>query len=283
MEMRARLKKKMALPAIIAAVFALAFFAALAALTEIEPFYPEASGEKIFTSMSLTMDYSHIDMGYIMLKHEGSQREMRVLITKDKERPTQYFLIGDGEYHVYPIAHGSGRYRFDVYENMGKGFAQMMSEVIDIEIPNEFSPFVMPNLYTNYTPESQAVLKANELFEGLTEDRDKVKAAWDYVTTHIVYDFDKAAKGQELQPYFPDVDATLAEGKGVCFDYSALFGAMLRSHGIPTQMIHGYLRAGNNPYHAWSNVYYDGEWHLMDSTYAAQQYPDSVYVVDLVH
>ena len=59
--------------------------------------------------------------------------------------------------------------------------------------------------------------------------------------------------------YMPDPDETLAEGKGVCFDYASLGAAMLRSLGIPTKVVTGYVSPGDL-YHAWIMVYADGEW-----------------------
>ena len=278
MERRVRLKKRVAFSAVIAAVFVMAFVAALAA---IEPFYPEASGEKVYTGKSLTMDYSHCNQGYVMIKHSGSKGDMRVQILKGRTQQAVFYIFGDDTYYVYPLTLSSGEYTINVLERVPNGAAQLMSEKITVELTDEFSPFVVPNIYTNYTPETRAVLKADELFEGLTEDRDKVNAAWEYMKANMVYDYVKATT-QKL-PYHPDVDAVMDAGMGICSDYSALFGTMLRSHGIPTQLQHGNLKPAGNQYHAWSNVYFDGEWHLMDSTFALQEYPASGYVLKEVH
>ena len=52
---------------------------------------------------------------------------------------------------------------------------------------------------------------------------------------------------------------TLASGTGICFDYASLGAAMLRSLGIPCQVITGYV-SPDDVYHAWNMVYIDGEW-----------------------
>ena len=46
-------------------------------------------------------------------------------------------------------------------------------------------------------------------------------------------------------------------GKGICFDYASLAASMLRSQGIPTKIIFGYV-APDNLYHAW-NMFYTEE------------------------
>ena len=59
--------------------------------------------------------------------------------------------------------------------------------------------------------------------------------------------------------YLPKLDSVLAAKKGICFDYASLGAAMLRSLGIPCQLITGYV-APDYIYHAWNMVYIDGEW-----------------------
>jgi transglutaminase-like putative cysteine protease len=79
--------------------------------------------------------------------------------------------------------------------------------------------------------------------------------------------------------YVPDVDAVLASGKGICFDFAALMTAMLRSLGIPTRLVVGFV---GDVKHAWIDVYsdtdgwinsiihFDGNtWNLMDPTFSA--------------
>ena len=80
------------------------------------------------------------------------------------------------------------------------------------------------------------------------------------------------------------MDETLATGKGICLDYSALMTAMLRSQQIPTRMEIGYA---GTAYHAWLSSYIDGvgwvnglihfdgtDWSLMDPTFAASNSAD---------
>ena len=71
----------------------------------------------------------------------------------------------------------------------------------------------------------------------------------------------------------------LKEKTGICFDYAALMAGMLRSQGVPCQLVVGYA---GKAYHAWINVwseekgwidgviYFDGEsWQRMDPTFAS--------------
>ena len=81
--------------------------------------------------------------------------------------------------------------------------------------------------------------------------------------------------------YMPDPDETLKSGLGICFDYASLTAAMLRSQGIPTKVIFGYV-SPNGVYHAW-NMFYTEEsgwvtvgfevagddWNRIDLTFSA--------------
>ena len=71
---------------------------------------------------------------------------------------------------------------------------------------------------------------------------------------HISYDYQKAASVQS--GYLPIPDATLASGKGICFDYAAVMTSMLRSLDIPTKLVIGYT---GGTYHAWVSVYLTGQ------------------------
>ena len=88
------------------------------------------------------------------------------------------------------------------------------------------------------------------------------------------------AKAASVQSgYLPDIDVTLAEKKGICFDYAALMAAMLRSQNVPVKLVVGWT---GSQYHAWINVwsesdgwvegmiYFNGQnWELMDPTFAS--------------
>ena len=94
--------------------------------------------------------------------------------------------------------------------------------------------------------------------------------------------------------YLPNVDQVVADKKGICFDYASVMAAMLRSQGIPTKLVTGYV-APNNAYHAWNEVwvegkgwvktgsiYFDGvSWTLMDPTFTSAG-KDSKYISNFI-
>ena len=139
------------------------------------------------------------------------------------------------------------------------------------------SPFLYPNQFCNFNANSAVVAKAAELTGGIADPLAKVQAVYRYAIDHISYDYQKAASVQS--GYLPVPDATLASGKGICFDYAAVMTSMLRSQDIPTKLVIGYT---GGTYHAWVSVYLSGQgwvdniiyfdgtnWRYMDPTFAS--------------
>ena len=113
-----------------------------------------------------------------------------------------------------------------------------------------------------YTAQSNAVKRAATLCDGLT-DAEKLEAVTGYLTRNLLYDYIKSVT--LTGSYTPDVDATLESGTGICLDFAALTACMLRSQGIPTQLVIGYA---DGAYHAWNLVLIDDEWQRVDITAA---------------
>ena len=132
--------------------------------------------------------------------------------------------------------------------------------------------------------------KAAELAAEATDSNDFITNVYKYVTSSVTYDREKAANIQ--QGYIPDPDEIFDSGKGICFDYASLAACMLRSQGIPTQIIFGYVGDSGDLYHAW-NMYYteesgwvavefevkEDEWNRLDLTFSANG-TDSEYIGD---
>lgn len=240
---------------------------------------PVASGEVVYGNDVVSIDASNTADGYVMIRYaEESGARIKTLITFPDGTTYQYNLTPAAAYAAFPLSGGSGTYSVGVYKNVeGTKYTTLYTAEVYAEIADAFAPFLQPNQYVNYSAESEAVLLAAELSTGLTDELDIVAAIYQYIITNITYDFDKAASVKS--GYLPDVDAVLASGKGICFDYAALMTAMLRSRGIPTKLAVGYP---GEIYHAWISVYtkesgwidsvifFDGTaWKLMDPTFAS--------------
>ena len=244
---------------------------------------PSAPGTAKKANSSTVIDYSNAKDGYVMVKWTGDEGKIKVLIKgptagKGVYDNYQYNLRTDGEYDVFPLSDGSGKYTIGVYKNTsGTQYATVQTATIDVKLSDEFAPFLRPNQYVTYVDGSATVQKAAEVCEGATENLDKVERVYNYVVNNVTYDKVKARTVKS--GYLPDVDKTLSTRKGICFDYAALMSAMLRSQKVPVKLVVGYT---GSVYHSWINVYsekdgwiegkiyFDGkDWKLMDPTFAS--------------
>lgn len=224
---------------------------------------PEASGTLTYEKAGVTVDASHADQGYVMFRCSGAEKRIKVCISLGDEK-YYYDLPADGAWVTFPLQMGSGTYAVRALEQVeGSSYAQIFSVPVSAELENELVPFTWPGQYVNYDADTDAVAWSFALCSALTDDGKKADALYDFVERHTSYDTEKAKTVQS--GYIPDVDETLWSGKGICFDYASLLGAMLRAQGIPAQVIFGYV-SPNDEYHAWNLVYTDGEWVLRDAT-----------------
>lgn len=227
-----------------------------------------------------TIDASHIEDGYVMVKYSGSASKIKVQIITPG-RTYNYDLNTDGRYEVFPLQAGNGSYKVWVMRNItGSSYSELYSVTLDVSLSSSFSPFLYPNQYIAYSAASAAVKKSFDLCAGASGDLAKIEAVYTYVTGHIKYDTDKAKT--VTSGYLPDVDDTLRTNNGICFDSSpALVTAMLRAQGIPTKLVIGTVSPGDLS-HAWNLIYTKekgwvavkiyfsgGTWKLMDATFGA--------------
>ena len=251
---------------------------------------PDASGKKVYGNNNLSIDASNITEGYIMVKYSGDADKAKLQITAPDDTVYVYTL-SIGSYVSFPLSGGNGKYKIDIlehaYDNM---YALVLSQDIKAEISDEFKPFLYPNQYVWFTPDSETVKYGIELSDHSSNDLDYVEQVYNYVIENITYDKELAANIPV--DYLPDIDQTMETKKGICFDYASLMASLLRSQGIPTKLVVGY---SGTAYHAWISVYlkeigwvdnileFDGKnWSLMDPTLAASNDSSAVkeYVGD---
>ena len=238
-----------------------------------------APGTLVEENSSALVDYSNAKDGYVMVKWlAGGNDRVKVLIKGPSGTAYQYNLNLTGYFEAFPLSDGNGTYTVTIYKNTsGTQYATILNASINATLADEFAPFIRPNQYVNYSANSAAVAKAAELCAGASNNLEKVDRVYTYVVNNVTYDTQKASS--VTSGYIPNVDETLATGKGICFDYAALMAAMLRSQGVPIKLVLGYT---GDVYHAWLSVYsetdgwiegkiyFDGnEWKLMDPTFAS--------------
>lgn len=236
---------------------------------------PEAPGKKTLGASPLTLDISNADQGYLTAISDSDSQKMNVQLTSENEAVYSYF-VSPGKSAVIPFSSGSGIYQICCYQQIdGSRYAALFADTLEVSLENEFLPFLYPNQYVNFTPDSASSKLALSIISEDASDVDALQAVYNYVVQNLTYDYDLADTVDS--GYIPDVDSTLKSGKGICFDYAALTTAMLRARDIPCKLQIGY--AGTVK-HAWISVYirskgwvdkaveFSGEsWSRMDPTF----------------
>lgn len=281
-----RLVSILALTALVFSISMLGFMSDAAHAAAATNTADKKSETELYKGSKTEIDATYKNDAYISVKLlEKSSKKYKVTIEKGEVKYT-YDLNNKGDAEIFSMQMGDGKYTVKVLENIsGTKYSVVQKQEIDVKCKSANAPFLVSTQNVKYDSKSKAVIKAAEICKTAKTDLDKVEKIYQYVVENVSYDTEKAKKiiNGDLSGYLPDVDIVLTDKKGICFDYSSLMAAMLRSQGIPTKLIMGYV-APNNVYHAWnevyisgigwvkiqSSVYFDGKsWSRMDSTFAS--------------
>lgn len=133
------------------------------------------------------------------------------------------------------------------------------SRILDYYYINDVLPTSVHITYKGSSSKSVSEL-AHSLVTGLTSDRDKAVALYNYVRDSISYSFYyNTQKGAE---------GTLVAGTGNCCDQAQLLVAMARAVGLTARFATGYctFSSGSTYGHVWVQFNIDGSWINADPT-----------------
>lgn len=209
-----------------------------------------------------------IQTGMVSLRvSEIYDSKLLFLVEKDGNR-YMYPVNDDGSLNYFPLQMGSGDYLVRLMENVeGNKYKEVVRKTVNLNESSGRDIFLQSVIEINWSEDSPAVLKAKSLTQGMISDTSKIKAIYDYITSNYTYDYNKISTLNSS--YIPDIDQIFYDQKGICYDYSALFASMLRSVGVPTKMVKGYSDLIPDQYHAWNEVFVNGSWQVVDTTYDA--------------
>ena len=219
---------------------------------------------------TVSYNTNQLSSGIIALAYDAqTDSKLKVMVEKGDKKVT-YNLKNDGTSEKFPLQFGDGEYKVSILENVvDNQYKYVSTENIKLDLPDEKQMYLASVQNINWNANMAAIIKAKELTKGLKSDSQKIKAIYDYLVSNVKYDYDKLTKLPN--DYLPNIDNTIASGKGICYDYASTYAAMLRSLGIPAKLVKGYSTYVNG-YHAWNEVYSSetGRWIVTDTTYDAQ-------------
>lgn len=106
------------------------------------------------------------------------------------------------------------------------------------------------------------------LIQGLTTEHERARVIYRWITDNISYSYSNRTS---------DPQKVLYKKKAVCAGYAALLNQMMLEAGIRCVTISGNAKTETNdigekltkPDHAWNAVYLQGQWYLLDVTWAS--------------
>lgn len=251
--------------------------------------------DKAESSDDCYLDLTQIDKGYVgALTTKTNQKVvLQVVSYSDNGSMSYSYELTPNKPMFAPINMGDGHYSFSLMLNtVDNKYYTIMTVEKDVVLENDFSPYLIPTVYSDYNENSEAAQFAQSLVEGCANKGEAVERIYSWIASNINYDTAKASElANSIKWYVPNADEIFKSRKGICCDYSSLAAVMLRSIGIPTQVIMGDLNPGDL-YHSWNNIYLNGqwitvkfeikedEWNRVDLTFAASRSDQSMLADD---
>ncbi|MBU5437845.1 transglutaminase-like domain-containing protein [Tissierella sp. MSJ-40] len=215
---------------------------------------------------SSSIDKTNLSNGLISTNYKLKKDvETKIMISKGDITYT-YDLKSNNS---FPLQLGDGEYTVSILENVaGNKYRLVEKEDITLKSIDGNKVFLQSIQIVNWNQHMDSVKRAKELTKNAKDDKEKVTKIYNYIINNIKYDSHKAENVKT--DYIPSIDETLKTSQGICYDYAALFAAMLRSVDVPTKLVMG-RKNDVKAYHAWNQVYLKdtNEWVTIDTTYDA--------------
>lgn len=236
------------------------------AATMEEVHWPQYPGTQVLSDGIVQIDYSMASQGYIGACKMADGPRTKIQISKEDQKYN--YDVDQAEMISFPLQMGSGMYTLKILQQVeGTRYAISASTQIDVLLEEESLPFLYPNQVVQYTPSSQVVQLSFDLVSEDTDDLSRIAHLFQYVIDTLDYD-DRKAQAVSEEYVLPDLDQAIDSGKGICFDYASLLAALCRIQNIPARVIVGWT---DIEYHAWVEIYLEGEGWINPKIYFNQQ------------
>ena len=226
------------------------------------------TGTPLQAAEKVTLDILGTPQGAVILKYSLDQPKKCKVMVQKGEKKQYYNLVGSSGQETFPLQMGKGTYTVALLENVsGNRYRYLAKETVAVEQEDALGPYLQSVQAIKWDDADPAIKKARDLVQGKSSDTEKLEAVYRYLVNNFHYDYSKL--GNLSSDYLPDINTTDKTKKGICYDFNSLFAAMLRSVDIPAKLVKGYADEVQG-YHAWNEVYIDGKWRLIDTSYDIQ-------------
>lgn len=207
------------------------------------------------------------DVGKIIAAYNGSEKYGLIVVERDnrKERrlnESNAYVVSNGDKCIVGLTYGSGKYNIRLYE-IGNNYEEIFVEQYEVmaKIKDSRAPFIGDGYYVNTDITIEDYYNIEDI-----EELDVIELIYTFIENNIDYDTHmmELIESGGIKIYKPNLDLVLDKGKGVCIDQASLAASMLRSREIPARIVVGHDY--DERYHAWFEVWVDGEWKMYDTT-----------------
>jgi len=221
------------------------------------------------SSVTVDIDFGKFVESAVISVEKGDQYTQSFYrINSDKFNGKVYLPFGSGEYEITV-------YISDEYTPQNNAYGYYCEYRVVNNDTRDLSYLLPSGLVES---DSEEIIRlAEEITKNAKDDMERVKLIHKWVATNIAYDTEAYFSGNAGD--YSALD-TLRLKKAVCNGYARLTAALCRAAGIRTKIISGvaiYADMGQTwedvdttlPNHAWNEVFVDGRWVVMDTTWDA--------------
>lgn len=179
------------------------------------------------------------------------------------------------------LSHGAGPYSISAWYSQNPSPYQSAGEQVysgRVDVTNTDTRdlrYLLPSGDVQ-SDDPEIISTAREITANAQSDTDKALAIHDWIASHIAYDSEAYFSGSYATKVY-DAASALRTRVSICNGYSNLYAALARASGLRTKIIIGAIiwpslgqtweQIGTSQPHAWNEVFADGRWITVDSTW----------------
>ena len=211
------------------------------------------------------LDIQDTDKTGILKVNTPSDLSDHYCVTTQKEGNYDRYVykFNVDEYPTFTLLDGPGTYEIHFFSHV-KDTATKYVRIETAYVTLDEGGIGM-NVYLTATHSVPITEKEKAIATDLTKNAqsraERIRTIQRYVADNFYYDYVKAYTIK--RGYRCDPDEILETGSSICTDYATVMTGMLRSIGIPSRMVWGYV---NGQYHAWVEAELNGYWVRYDPT-----------------
>lgn len=211
---------------------------------------------------AVLFDLSSLDEGTFKVEYQLNPATVKMVVVQMNDQQAFYSFRNDA---TYPMVFGNGDYTLSLFEKLeGSQYKALKQTTVTLELNNQESIYLSSNVQLPWTDYKLTSTYAKDLLNDNMTNRQKAETLYDNLVESFSYDYDKATTLDGS--YLPNADETLESMNGICIDFATVYAAILREYNIPTKIVKGY-KNDIDVYHAWNEVFIEGEWITVDLTY----------------